>query len=314
MGGPIGILHLGKYYPPEPGGMEVVVKSFAEATAGRLDNYCLVASKVGPTRVESSGGATVHYLKERGTILLTPILPSLPLGSPPSPEGAALPGDPAPLPEPHGGRRLGPVAPLPAKDGEDRPLAPRGRPPRGGVEEGPVLPVPTGRRVPFPPDRRIRGRHPPSRSLFRHVPPVRRPHRHHPVRDPRSVVRGFRCGPIVRGEDPQGNGGRLPALRGPARPVQRAGNAPAGRGPDPVQDRHHRHRAARCGPPEGDRGEGIGREGSPSRQSGRPPPVLPRVRLLRPAIRHRARGVRDRPDRGDGGSGSPWSAATFRAG
>ena len=78
MGGPIGILHLGKYYPPEPGGMEVVVKSFAEATAGRLDNYCLVASRVGPTRIEGSGGATVHYLKERGTILLTPILPSLP--------------------------------------------------------------------------------------------------------------------------------------------------------------------------------------------------------------------------------------------
>jgi len=79
MGEPIGILHLGKYYPPEPGGMEVVVKSFAEATAGKLENYCLVASKVGPTRVENSGGATVHYLKERGTILLTPILPSLPL-------------------------------------------------------------------------------------------------------------------------------------------------------------------------------------------------------------------------------------------
>jgi glycosyltransferase involved in cell wall biosynthesis len=78
MDGPIGILHLGKYYPPEPGGMEVVVKSFAEATAGRLDNYCLVASKAGATRVENSGGSTVHYLKERGTILLTPILPSLP--------------------------------------------------------------------------------------------------------------------------------------------------------------------------------------------------------------------------------------------
>src|SRR3989304_5583547 len=72
------ILHLGKYFPPEPGGMEVVVKSFAEAPAGGLDNYCLVASKVGPTRVERSGGTTIHYLEERGTILLTPILPSLP--------------------------------------------------------------------------------------------------------------------------------------------------------------------------------------------------------------------------------------------
>jgi glycosyltransferase involved in cell wall biosynthesis len=78
MGGPIGILHLGKYYPPEPGGMEVVVKSFAEATAGELENYCLVASKAGPTRVERSGGVTVHYLKELCTFLLTPVLPSLP--------------------------------------------------------------------------------------------------------------------------------------------------------------------------------------------------------------------------------------------
>jgi rhamnosyl/mannosyltransferase len=78
MGGPIGILHLGKYYPPELGGMEVVVKSFAEATAGELDNYCLVASKAGPTRVERTDGVTVHYLKELGTFLLTPVLPSLP--------------------------------------------------------------------------------------------------------------------------------------------------------------------------------------------------------------------------------------------
>jgi len=78
MGGTIGILHLGKYYPPEPGGMEAVLKGFAEATAGGLENTCLVASKAGPTRVESAGGVTVRYLKERGTILLTPILPSLP--------------------------------------------------------------------------------------------------------------------------------------------------------------------------------------------------------------------------------------------
>jgi rhamnosyl/mannosyltransferase len=72
------ILHLGKYYPPEPGGVEVVVKSFAEATEGKFRNYCLVAAKAGGTRVEGSGGTTVHYLRERGTFLLTPVLPSLP--------------------------------------------------------------------------------------------------------------------------------------------------------------------------------------------------------------------------------------------
>ena len=72
------ILHIGKYFPPEPGGMEVVVKSFIDATEGKLGNYCVVASKEGPSRVESSGGRTIHFLKERGTFLLAPILPSLP--------------------------------------------------------------------------------------------------------------------------------------------------------------------------------------------------------------------------------------------
>ncbi|MBE0603216.1 MAG: hypothetical protein IH611_06250, partial [Deltaproteobacteria bacterium] len=72
------ILHLGKYYPPEPGGMEVVVKSFADATAGSLTNYCLVAARTGKTRVETSGSTTVHYLRQAGTFLLAPVLPGLP--------------------------------------------------------------------------------------------------------------------------------------------------------------------------------------------------------------------------------------------
>jgi rhamnosyl/mannosyltransferase len=72
------ILHIGKYFPPEPGGMEVVVKSFAEATRAKLGNYCLVASRRELSRVESCGSTTVHFLKERGTFLLAPILPSLP--------------------------------------------------------------------------------------------------------------------------------------------------------------------------------------------------------------------------------------------
>jgi rhamnosyl/mannosyltransferase len=72
------ILHLGKYFPPEPGGMEVVVKSFSEATAASLSNYCLVATRTGKTRVETSGSMTVHYLRQSGTFLLAPVLPGLP--------------------------------------------------------------------------------------------------------------------------------------------------------------------------------------------------------------------------------------------
>ncbi len=72
------ILHLGKYFPPEPGGMEVVVKSFSEATAASFSNYCLVATRTGKTRVETSGGTTVHYLRQAGTFLLAPVLLGLP--------------------------------------------------------------------------------------------------------------------------------------------------------------------------------------------------------------------------------------------
>jgi rhamnosyl/mannosyltransferase len=72
------ILHLGKYFPPESGGMEIVLRNFCEATSGSLANYCLVASRSGGTRIERAGDVTVHYLKERGNLLLAPILPSLP--------------------------------------------------------------------------------------------------------------------------------------------------------------------------------------------------------------------------------------------
>jgi rhamnosyl/mannosyltransferase len=72
------ILHLGKYFPPEPGGMEAVVRSFSEATSAEHSNYCLVATRTGRTRVETSGSTTVHFLRQAGTILLTPVLPALP--------------------------------------------------------------------------------------------------------------------------------------------------------------------------------------------------------------------------------------------
>ncbi|MCL2103047.1 MAG: glycosyltransferase [Syntrophorhabdaceae bacterium] len=72
------ILHLGKYFPPERGGMEAVLKSFSEATGSFIENYCLVADRRGKTRVESFGSTTVHYLRQTCTFLLAPVLPSLP--------------------------------------------------------------------------------------------------------------------------------------------------------------------------------------------------------------------------------------------
>lgn len=72
------VLQLGKYYPPEPGGIEQVTRSLVEATHGRLRHYCLLAARSGRTRVEEVPGATLHFLRERGTLMLAPLLPSLP--------------------------------------------------------------------------------------------------------------------------------------------------------------------------------------------------------------------------------------------
>lgn len=74
----IRVLHLGKYYPPEPGGIEYAVKSIMEATKDDVFHYCLVADREGPSWVEQVPGGIVHFLKERGTFLLAPVLPSLP--------------------------------------------------------------------------------------------------------------------------------------------------------------------------------------------------------------------------------------------
>lgn len=74
----IRVLHLGKYYPPETGGVEYAVKSIVEATQTELFHYCLVAAREGPSRIEQVPGGIIHFLKERGTFLLAPVLPSLP--------------------------------------------------------------------------------------------------------------------------------------------------------------------------------------------------------------------------------------------
>lgn len=75
---PPDILHLGKYFSPEPGGIEHALKSIVEATRGHLSHWCLVASREGPTRIEEVPWGRLLLLKERGTFLLAPVLPSLP--------------------------------------------------------------------------------------------------------------------------------------------------------------------------------------------------------------------------------------------
>ncbi len=71
------VLHLGKYYPPEPGGIEYVLKILLEATGARFENHAIVAHK-GPAHLEESDpGGRVYRRKEIGTLFLTPIVPGL---------------------------------------------------------------------------------------------------------------------------------------------------------------------------------------------------------------------------------------------
>jgi rhamnosyl/mannosyltransferase len=72
------LLQLGKYYPPEPGGIEQVTRALVESTRGRLTHDCLLATRSGRTRIEEIPGARLHLQRERGTLLLAPILPRLP--------------------------------------------------------------------------------------------------------------------------------------------------------------------------------------------------------------------------------------------
>jgi rhamnosyl/mannosyltransferase len=71
------VLHLGKYYPPEPGGIEYVLKNLLEATGSRFDNHAIVADKRPGHREEKGPEGTVYSRKEAGTLFLTPILPGL---------------------------------------------------------------------------------------------------------------------------------------------------------------------------------------------------------------------------------------------
>jgi len=72
------VLHLGKYYPPEPGGVEQVVQSLIEATRGELTHWALLAARTGTSRIEEIPGARLHFLRQRGSFLLAPYLPTLP--------------------------------------------------------------------------------------------------------------------------------------------------------------------------------------------------------------------------------------------
>jgi glycosyltransferase involved in cell wall biosynthesis len=71
------VLHVGKFYPPHPGGMETVVSDLCQALASRLDVEVVVANEGRSARHEVINGVTITRLGRWGEILSTSIVPGL---------------------------------------------------------------------------------------------------------------------------------------------------------------------------------------------------------------------------------------------
>ena len=71
------VLHLGKFYPPVPGGMERVVESLCQATRGQLDSRVLAVHTGRGTIEEVVGGVPVTRVGVWGAAGSVPVAPAL---------------------------------------------------------------------------------------------------------------------------------------------------------------------------------------------------------------------------------------------
>lgn len=72
------VLHVGKFYPPARGGMELVLQLLAEGAVGRVDTHVLVANETASTVHESLNGVDVTRVgtvKRVGAVALCPAFP-----------------------------------------------------------------------------------------------------------------------------------------------------------------------------------------------------------------------------------------------
>ena len=69
------VLHVGKYYPPVPGGMERVVETLCQVTRGRLDSRVLAFDRGGSTREDVVEGIPVTRVGTLGQAGSVPIAP-----------------------------------------------------------------------------------------------------------------------------------------------------------------------------------------------------------------------------------------------
>jgi rhamnosyl/mannosyltransferase len=73
----ISVLHVGKFYPPVPGGMEQVLQSICHATAGRVESRALVFNTAARTVTEDVQGIAVTRVGTIGAAGSVPVAPSL---------------------------------------------------------------------------------------------------------------------------------------------------------------------------------------------------------------------------------------------
>lgn len=72
------IFHVGKYFPPVPGGIETLLKRLLDATSDKVENVVVVANDKDRDEIDRCDGYEVHRLARKGEILLNPVVPGMP--------------------------------------------------------------------------------------------------------------------------------------------------------------------------------------------------------------------------------------------
>jgi glycosyltransferase involved in cell wall biosynthesis len=83
---PARLLHIGKYYPPHPGGMETVLRDLVSHHSSILPVDVVVANDGPTTETEILNGARITRVARYGTLASQPLCPSLPWKIAASPE------------------------------------------------------------------------------------------------------------------------------------------------------------------------------------------------------------------------------------
>lgn len=71
------ILHIGKFYPPHAGGMEVYLQQLIQRQSQGMQVAAVVANDYPRTQVESTDGATIIRVASHGSIASMPLTPSM---------------------------------------------------------------------------------------------------------------------------------------------------------------------------------------------------------------------------------------------